>query len=257
MAISIDTAVTRIINARLATAPLTLLSAQGEFSLSHAYDIQDALRAEMIRRHQVPVGWKLAATGPAGQELFGIKEPIFGFLTPRTYASGAHVSAREFVSLHVEAEIAFKLGTELAGPGVTAVDAFAAVESVMPAIEVPDILFATIPPVSDAIANSALAGAIVLGSEMMLSDPRDLAGEEVAFVHNGEVVSTNTGRELMGDPLNALAWLANQLAVRGHSLARGDIVMSGGISKLLRPEVGDRIEASFTGLGLVSMTIVA
>lgn len=60
----------------------------------------------------------------------------------------------------------------------------------------------------------------------------------------------------MDNPLNALAWLANHLATRGLALAPGDIVMSGAITKMLRPKVGDTIRATFTHLGAVSVTVV-
>jgi 2-keto-4-pentenoate hydratase len=85
----------------------------------------------------------------------------------------------------------------------------------------------------------------------------DLVNESVALEHNGHVVGTNMAAEVMGNPLNALAWLANQLGARGRALMPGDIVMSGGISKLLRGNVGDTIHAKFSRLGSVSMTVAS
>ncbi len=252
---TIENAVARLIAARAANGAADLLSAGGEITPAHGYDIQDALRAETIRRGEVPAGWKLAATGSAGQELFGIEEPIWGFLQPTVYRSGAEVSAASMINLHVEAEVAFRMGADLAGPGVTPADAARAVDRVLPAIEVPDLFFTSTPPVGDAIANSALAGAIVLGEGVPLGDPDALAAEEVVFTDDDAVVSTTRGDEIMGNPLNALAWLANQLATRGHGLKAGEIVMSGGISKLLRPEIGARIAADFSTLGSVSLTV--
>ena len=79
----------------------------------------------------------------------------------------------------------------------------------------------------------------------------------IVFEHNGEIVGTYTAAEVMGNPLNALAWLANHLAVRGQALKPGDIVISGGISKLLRPKAGDSIRARFTHLGSVGIKVVA
>jgi hypothetical protein len=111
---------------RLGGRVLQRLSADGEFSVEHAYAIQDALRAELIRQGQRPIGWKLAATGPAGQEMLGIKELLYGFLLPERYDSGDEVPAAAFVDLHAEAEIAFKLGAALPGPGVTAATALEA-----------------------------------------------------------------------------------------------------------------------------------
>jgi 2-keto-4-pentenoate hydratase len=60
----------------------------------------------------------------------------------------------------------------------------------------------------------------------------------------------------MGNPLNALAWLANHLETRGLALNPGDIVISGGITKLLHPKPGDSIRARYTHLGSISVTIV-
>ena len=72
----------------------------------------------------------------------------------------------------------------------------------------------------------------------------------------GEIVGNYTTAEVMDNPLNALVWLANHLGTRGLVLKPGDVVMSGGVSKLLRPQAGDTIQASFTRLGTVSVTIV-
>jgi 2-keto-4-pentenoate hydratase len=60
----------------------------------------------------------------------------------------------------------------------------------------------------------------------------------------------------MGNPLNALAWLANHLATRSLALTPGDVVMSGSISKLLRPKAGDTIRARFAHLGSVGIRVV-
>jgi 2-keto-4-pentenoate hydratase len=65
-------------------------------------------------------------------------------------------------------------------------------------------------------------------------------------------VATNTAAEVLGNPLNSLAWLANQLGGRGLALRAGDLVMSGSISVLLRPKAGDVVTARFTRLGSVS-----
>jgi 2-keto-4-pentenoate hydratase len=74
--------------------------------------------------------------------------------------------------------------------------------------------------------------------------------------HNGEIVGTYTGAEVMGDPLNALAWLANHLGPRGLALEPGEVVMSGSISGALRPKPGDTVRARFARLGSVSVQIV-
>lgn len=257
MAISIPTAVERLIEIQSAGRLLEPLSeTHGDFTLETAYAIQEALRAELERRGQRSIGWKLGATSPSGQAVMGVKEPACGFLTPRQYASGAEVSASEFVNLGVEAEVAFRMRTRLAGPGVTADTALLAVDGAVAALELPDFIFSGRPRVADFVASSVIAKAIVLGSPLTPLSAFDVSREEVVYEHNGEVVGTYTAAEVMENPLNALVWLANHLATRGFALEPGDVVMSGAISKMLRPKVGDTIRAKFAHLGSVSIKVV-
>lgn len=257
MTISIQSAVERLIAAQSSQKPLTPLSeTDGDFTLEQAYAIQDVLRAELERRGQKPIGWKLGATSPSGQAIMGVKEPASGFLLPRQYVSGAEVSASGFVILGVEAEIAFRMRTKLVGPGVTATTAKLAVEGVMAALELPDFIFSGKPRVADFVASSVIAKAIVLGGPVTSIAGFDMAREEVVYEHNGATVGAYSGSEVMGDPLNALVWLANHLATRGLALEPGEVVMSGAITKMLRPKVGDTIQANFAHLGSVSVKVV-
>jgi len=257
MTISTQVAAQRLIDAqsgRRQLAPLT--ETDGDFTLEHAYAVQNALRAALNRRGQQPIGWKLGATSPAGQAVMGVKEPACGFLLPAQYVSGADVSISEAVSLCVEAEVAFHMRAKLAGPGVTAASAMHAVGAAIPALELLDFIFSGKPRAGDFIASSIIPKAIVLGTPVTSFEGLDLAREGVVFEHNGNVVGTYTTAEVMGNPLNALAWLANHLASRGMALEAGDIVMSGAISKMLRPKAGDTIRAGFDRLGSVSINVV-
>jgi len=258
MSISIQTAVEHLIDARTSRsllAPFT--ETHSDLTLEQAYAIQDALRAEFERRGDRPIGWKLGATSPSGQATMGLKEPACGFLLPAQYASDADVSASAFANMGVEAEVAFRMRTKLVGPGVTAATALSAVEGALPAFELLDFIYSGTPRAADYIANSIHGQAIVLGSPLTPLQGLDLALEGVVFEHNGEIVGTYTAAEVMGNPLNALAWLANHLAARGQALEPGDIVISGGITKLLRPKTGDTIRARFTHLGSINIKVVA
>ena len=96
----------------------------------------------------------------------------------------------------------------------------------------------------------------MLGSPLTSFERLDLALEGVVFEHNGEIVGTHTAAEVMGNPLNALAWLANHLATRAMALNAGDVVISGGITKLLHPKPGDSIRARYTHLGSIGITVL-
>jgi 2-keto-4-pentenoate hydratase len=256
--ISIQTALEHLIEAQTNHCLLAPFSeTHGDFPLEHAYAVQDALRAELIRRGQRPIGWKLGATSPSGQAVMGVTEPACGFLMPHRYASDTKVSAGEFVNLGVEAEVAFRMRTKLAGPGVTEQTALLAVDGALAALELLDFIFSGTPRVADFVASSVIAKGIVLGSPITPLSAFDVSREEVVYEHNGKVVGTHTSAEVMGNPLSALVWLANHLATRGLALEPGDIVMSGAITRMLRPKVGDTIRATFAHLGSVGLTVVA
>lgn len=256
MAIPTESAVERLLDARSSHRPIAPLSeTYGDFTLAEAYALQDALREELARRGEAAIGWKLAATAPVGQAIIGVKEPGCGFLSARRYASGATVAAGDFADLRVEAEIAFRMKRRLVGPGVTPGVARAAVEAVLPAFELLDFIYTGKPRAPDYYANSIHGHGAVIGSPLTAFDQLDLAHEGVVFEHNGEIVGTYTAAEVMGDPLNALAWLANHLETRATSLEPGDIVISGGITKLLQPKAGDRIRARYTHFGTIDLNI--
>ena len=73
---------------------------------------------------------------------------------------------------------------------------------------------------------------------------------EVHF-KDGQIVATQTAAEVLGNPLVSLAWAANALGRMGRGLHAGDIVLTGSISKVLRPTAGQSVRASFTRLGSV------
>lgn len=224
---------------------------------AEAYGLQDRLRETLIAGGDRVAGWKVGFTGKMAQEMFGHFEPVSGFLLGSgVFASGAEVPFARFVEPVVEAEIAFVMRRELAGPGVTPAQALLAVEGALPALELIDFRFSGKPSGTDLIADGVYANAIVLGGALSALAGIDLALEGLVYEHNGAMVATNTAAEVLGNPLNSLTWLANNLGARGLGLRPGDVVMSGSISKLIKPGKGDSVRASYTRLGSVSARFV-
>lgn len=258
MPISVELAVERLIDARSAhrmTAPLS--EADPQLSLDQAYAIQDALRVALERRGEHLLGWKMAATSPTARAALKVGHPVAGFLLRSgLYSNGAEVPLNRFANLVVEVEVAFRMRSALAGPGVTADSALLAVEGAFAALELPDFFLEGKPQIADIVASDLYANAIVLGSPLTPVRGLDLALEGVVYELNGEIAATNTAAEVMGNPLNSLVWLANHLGTRGLGLKPGDVVITGSISKVLRPKAGDTIRARFTRLGSVSAKFV-
>jgi 2-keto-4-pentenoate hydratase len=177
---------------------------------------------------------------------------VCGFLLASgVLTSVAEVPMSRFVTPIVEAEIAFVMKTDLAGPGVTPPRALMAVEGALPALELPDFRMSGKPAGTDLVADGIFANAIVLGGPLVDVRHVDLALEGLVYEMNGTIVATNTAAEVLGNPLSSLTWLANHLGGRGLGLRAGDIVMTGSVSQLLRPKAGDTVRASFTRLGSV------
>jgi 2-keto-4-pentenoate hydratase len=145
---------------------------------------------------------------------------------------------------------------DLAGPGVTPATALLSVEGALPALELADLRWEGKPTGGDLIADGVAGNALVLGQPLSSVIGLDLALEGVVYELSGQVMATNTAAEVLGNPLNSLAWLANHLAERGLGLRAGELVLSGSISVLLRPKAGDVVTARFTRLGSVSARFV-
>jgi 2-oxopent-4-enoate/cis-2-oxohex-4-enoate hydratase len=222
-----------------------------------AYAVQDRLRAALLAQGERVVGWKAGFTNKATQSMFQATEPVSGFLLASgVFASGAEIAMSRFSNLAVEAEVAFLMREDLEGPGVTPPRALLAVEGAVPALELIDMRYAGKAIATDVIADGVYANAIVLGAPVSAVAGMDLALEGLVYELNGAIAATNTAAEVMGSPINSLAWIANQLGARGLGLRAGDVVMSGSVSLLLRPKAGDSVRASFTRLGTVSARFV-
>ena len=203
------------------------------------------------------IGWKAGFTHAALQKNYGVTEPVCGFLLGSgVLSSGAEVPMSRFSALVVEAEIAFVMRTDLAGPGVTPPRALQAVDGALPALELVDFRMSGKPTAADVVADGVFAKAIVLGTVLTPVHHLDLALEGLVYELSGALAATNTAAEVMGSPANSLAWIANHLGARGLGLRAGDVVMTGSVSALLRPQAGDTVRATYTRLGSVSARFV-
>ncbi|HYE93550.1 MAG TPA: fumarylacetoacetate hydrolase family protein [Terriglobales bacterium] len=252
-----DRVVAGILAARKSATASPAPSEAGPLTLAEAYDVQDQVRQALVAGGERVVGWKVGFTSRATQQAFATTEPAAAFLLGSgVYASGAEVPAGGFIGLAVEAEVALVMGRALAGPGVTPPQALLAVEGAVPALELIDFRYAGKPTAIDAVADGVFAKSIVLGAPLTDVTHLDLALEGLVYELSGAVAATNTAAEVLGSPINSLAWIANHLGARGLGLRAGDVVMTGSVSVLLRPKAGDTVRARFTRLGSVSARFV-
>lgn len=228
-----------------------------EMNEEDAYAVQAELVQRKLARGERLVGRKGGATNPAAQANFGLSQAVYGSLFDLgAVENGGLILARELIHPRIECEVAFRLGRNLAGPGVTPESALDAVASFMPSFEVVDARTAAwAAKMPEMIADNVFQARYVLGDEQPPRPDLDLAAIVVTLFKNGQEAARATGANVLGSPLNALAWLANRLADHGLILAAGDIVLAGSLTPLVAIAAGDTVEAVFDGLGSVRLTL--
>jgi 2-keto-4-pentenoate hydratase len=201
-------------------------------------------------------GHKVGLTSAAMQRQLGVDQPDFGYLLDTMFLpEGVTADIGRFLQPKAEPEIAFVLGKPLRGPGVTVAEALAAVDFVLPALEIIDSRIAdwkiTLP---DTIADNASSGAVVLGSRPVKPDTLDLALAGCLLHRNGRLEGTGAGGAVLGSPVNALVWLANTLGPLGATLEAGHVVLPGSVCTAIPFGSGDTVSATFDRIGTVSVT---
>lgn len=236
--------------------------------LSQAHPGLGPADAYAIQRHVVAglldelgghvVGHKLGLTSAPMQQLLGVDEPDYGpVLSSMVHPDRVELATDTFLQPKAEAEIALVLDQPLTGPDVTTVDAQRAIAGAVAAIELVDSRIADWRiTLVDTIADLASSAAIVLGPRIVPLDDLDPRLTGMVVRRDGRTVATGAGAAALGDPVAAVAWLANTLAPLGVSLEPGHIIMTGALHAAFPIARGDRIEATFDHLGSVSCRFV-
>ncbi len=222
--------------------------------LAQAYRAQDTF--VRIKAHEcgAPCGWKIALSNPAMQRFVGLGAPIAGRLLRRqVVASPASTRASDYGRLLVEFEIAVELGADL-GPGGsphTRASVAAAVRSVTPAFELADDRNADYEQLAahglQLVADNAWNEGAVLGVPRRDWRSLDLASARGSVTIDGEAAGSGLGRDLMGHPLEALAWLARSVAARGKTMRAGELAILGTLVTTRFPRAGQRLVFTLEG----------
>lgn len=221
---------------------------------AQAYEIQGHFVEALLADGGHVVGYKLGLTSRPMQEMLGVGEPDYGpVLSSMVHHDGARFSLDEFIAPRIEAEIGLVLDSDLTGPGVTHDQAARAIRGAVAALELVDsrIVDWRI-KLADTIADLASSAGIVLADEVMPIDGFDPRLVGMVVSRNGDLVDTGAGAAALGDPVGAVAWLANTLAGYGAGLAAGHVVMTGSLHRAFPPDPGDEVRAEFDRLGTVS-----
>jgi 2-oxo-3-hexenedioate decarboxylase len=223
-----------------------------------AYAVQDEIRRRKEARGQRTVGLKAGLTSFAKMKQMGVDSPVFGFVSDyMSRPDGGDIATSDLIHPKVEAEICVVTKAPLRGPGCHVGNVLAAVDFVVPAVEVIDSRYRDFKfDLKSVVADNTSASRFVVGSRMRSVDELDLRTLGVVMEKNGKIVAMAAGAAVLGHPLAAVAMLANHLGARGQELPAGTFVMTGGVTEAITVQAGDHVSVRFQDLGSVSMRFV-
>ena len=251
----------RLDQAERARTPTRMVSlAHPGMAMEDAYRIQNAWKDIKLTAGRRVIGHKIGLTSKAMQNALGIDQPDSGFLLDdMLFSDGGVVPTARFIGLRVEAEIAFVMKTDLAGPNCSIFDVLRATEYLVPALELLDTRYHRKDPVTgaartvfDTISDNASNAGIILGGRPFRPDDQDLRWVGAICSKNGAVEETGLAAGVLNHPALGVAWLANRMAENGDVLRAGQVVLSGSFIRPIEVGAGDTINADYGPFGTVA-----
>jgi len=225
-----------------------------ELSLEQAYEVQRLSIDHRIAAGDRRIGIKMGLTSKAKMAQVGVDQMSWGRLTDGMLIDDAGTLPRgRYIHPRAEPEIAFRLKRPLEGR-VTALEAYAAIESVAGAIEVIDSRYKDFKfRFSDSVADNASSCALVIGAWHSASI--DFGNLGISLEVDGDPVEIGSSAAIMGHPIRSLVAAARLMAERGESLQAGDIVLSGSATAAKPLVAGTYVRARFEGLGQATFMV--
>jgi 2-keto-4-pentenoate hydratase len=226
----------------------------GDTDIDLAYEVQQRLTETRVAAGARVVGRKIGLTSPAVQRQIGVDRPDFGVLFDDMDVSALpEVPSDRLLQPKAEAEIAFVLGADLDDPDLDLEKVRAAVDHAVAALEIVDSRVEGWDiRITDTVADNASSGLYVLGDRPLRLSEFEPADVTMRMYVDDVLVSEGDGAACLGDPLNALLWLARTARDFGDPLRAGQVVLSGALGAMVPAPPGVTVRAEITPLGTVT-----
>lgn len=257
----IEKAAARLEEAERTRVQMPMLSAEYPgMTIEDAYAVQRAFIARKLASGRTIRGHKIGLTSKAMQNAVNIREPDYGvLLDDMFYEDGAEIPSDRFITIRIEAELAFVLKAPLSGPSCTIFDVLNATDYVTPALEILDTRVQRVDPhgkakrtIVDTIGDNAANAALVLGGRPFRPLDVDLRWVAALVYRNGQLEETGVAAGVLNHPANGVAWLANKLHPHGVRLEPGQVILSGSFIRPIDGKKGDTFHADYGPFGTVS-----
>ncbi|NBW83868.1 MAG: 2-oxopent-4-enoate hydratase [Proteobacteria bacterium] len=217
-----------------------------DININDAYQISRKFLSLREDRGEKVIGKKIGVTSSVVQEMLGVNQPDFGFLTNEMQVKNKSNFSIEdsLIQPRAEAEIAFILKEDIQGPGITKEDVILATEKIVPCFEIVDSRIDDWKiKIQDTIADNASCGIFVLGDGSSSPEKFPMDELEVIVYKNGEFLS-------------AVAWLANTLGEYDIPLLKGEFILSGSLVPLEPARAGDNFSLELKGVGTCEINFI-
>ncbi len=228
-----------------------------DLTVDEAYLVQQEIVNIKLGEGKKIIGPKMGLTSQAKMKQMNVEEPIYGYVFDyMLIENGGTLSLKDVIHPKVEAEIAFVMGEDVEGPGMTGAQVLASTKYVLPALEIIDSRYEnfnfTLP---DVVADNASTSRVVLGTSIKNPEEFDLDLVGSTLSINGEIKELGASAAVLGHPANSVAMLANMLAKKGEKIHAGEVILTGGITGAVMLKKGDYVCGKFDGFGDVTFTV--
>ena len=230
-----------------------------EIDIKDAYQISRQFLSLREAVGEKVIGKKIGVTSSVVQEMLGVDQPDFGFLTDAMRVQNRSTFSIEdsLIQPRAEAEIAFILKEDLFGPGVSKEDVIAATDKILPCFEIVDSRIENWNiKIQDTVADNASCGIFILGEGHCSPEKFSMEELSVEVTKNGKFLSAGQGSAVQGHPAQAVAWLANTLGEYDIPLLKGEVILSGSLVPLEPAKAGDKFSMELKGVGTCEINFI-
>jgi 2-oxo-hept-3-ene-1,7-dioate hydratase len=225
-----------------------------DMNFEDSYAVQNEWRRRKVESGRRLVGRKIGLTSKVMQVATGITEPDYGAIfDDQVFDNGSVIEHGRFSNVRIEVELAFVLGSPLAGPTATIFDVLKATEYVVPALE---ILSSRIQmegrTIVDTISDNAALGGLVYGGNPTDPGSVDMRWISALLYRNETIEESGVAAAVLNHPATGVAWLANKLFQHGDRLEAGEIVLAGSFTRPMWVHQGDSVLADYGPMGTIS-----
>lgn len=223
-----------------------------------AWEVSKINAEHAVKNGDRLVGYKLGNIAKVMQTAFGLDHPDYGFMLGSTLAyEGTSLPLKQYIKPYAELEVAFILKSKLRGPNITVADVISAVDYAVPAIEIIDSRVKNWAiDLPDTLADNGSTGTVILGGTPRQLHQLNLANTRgTLYLNNREVIAGNT-RNVLGNPVAAVAWLINRLAPYDIEFLPGQIILPGSCLQAIPITEAGHWSGTFEGFGSIEFDVI-